>query len=178
MVPEWHDSWESRYVTVVREGGHRRFFERLLQAVEPTSLVIVSPWITSLLGEIPLSSIVDFIDRNRISTVTIMRHPGKEPMNSEAAMLMRQSENVIIYYNNELHAKIYVCRCSPCGFALLGSANLSGNATRAHEVGLMVEGKGPGEDIVKELEVLGRYDIPGRSGTFKDPQSKGLYPLM
>lgn len=172
------DPWEARYVTVVRQGGHQQFFDRLLQAVEVTSLVIVSPWITSLSGEMPLSSIVEFIDRYRVPTVTVMRHPSKEPMNSEAAMLLRQSGNVIIYYNNELHAKIYVCRCSPCGFALLGSANLSGRATRAHEVGLMIEGKGPGEDIVKELEVLGRCDIPNRAGTFKDPQSKGLYPLM
>jgi len=178
MVVRSLDPWEARYVTVVREGGHQQFFDRLLLAVEVRSLVIVSPWITSLLGEIPLSSILDFVDRNRVPTVTIMRHPSKEPNNAEAARLLVQSENVIIYYNNELHAKIYVCRCAPFGFALLGSANLSGKATRAHEVGLMIEGKGPGVDIVEELEVLGWRDIPGRAGTHRDPQSKGLYPLV
>lgn len=41
----------------------------------------------------------------------------------------------------------------------------------------MIEGKGPGVDIVEELEVLGWHDIPNRSGTFRDPESKGLYPL-
>lgn len=178
MEVRLRDSWEARYVTVVREGGHQQFFDRLLQAVEVTSLVIVSPWITALDGELPLRSIVDFVDRNAVPTVVLMRHPSKEPMNYEAAALLRQSSNVVIYYNNELHAKIYVCRCSPFGFALLGSANLSGKATRAHEVGLMIEGKGPGVDIVEELELLGRLDIPNRAGTTKDPESKGLHPLF
>lgn len=124
MVAPVRDSWEARYVAVVREGGHQQFFDRLLQAVGVTSLVIVSPWITSLPGEVSLGSILEFIDKNRVPTVTIMRHPRKEPMNSDAVALLRQSENVVLYYNNELHAKIYVCRCSPSGFALLFGESL------------------------------------------------------
>jgi len=178
MADYSHDSWEARYVTVVREGGHQQFFARLLQAVDVTSLVIVSPWISSLASEATIASILDFIDRNKVPTVAIMRHPSKEPMNLDAATALRQSRNVVLYYNNELHAKIYVCRCSPCGFALLGSANLTGRATRSHEVGLMVEGKGYGVEIVEELERLGWNDIPNRAGTTRDPQSRGLPPVV
>jgi len=178
MAGRSHDSWEARYVIVVREGGHQQFFARLLQAVDVTSLVIVSPWVSSLAGEVTLASILDFIDRNRVPTVAIMRHPSKESMNLEAATALRQSRNVVLYYNNELHAKVYVCRCAPFGFALLGSANLTGKATRSHEVGLMIEGKGPGAEIVEELEVLGWHDIPNRAGTTKDPQSRGLPPIV
>jgi len=158
--------WEERFVTVVREGGHSLFFERFIQAVEVTSLVIVSPWIQSLNGEpFSLRDILWSIERRRIPATIIMRSPGKEPLNGEAAELFEGCPFITLYYNNDLHAKVYVCRCQPYGFALLGSANLSGRATRALEVGLLIEGKGAGRAIVEELEILGKQDIPNRAGT-------------
>ncbi len=168
-------NWESRYTAVVREGGHQQFFDRFLLAVGIRSLSIVSPWITAIPGEVSLRSIVDHIDHSNIPTLVMTRHPRKEPMNREAVDVLLASDNIVLYYNNELHAKIYVCRCEPFGFALLGSANLSGNATRAHEIGLMIEGKGAGEDIVEELEKLAWQDLPGRAGSSRDPNSKGRY---
>ena len=158
--------WEERYATVVREGGHTIFFERFVQATDVTSLVIVSPWIQCLDDEpITLRSIIWSIERGRVPTTVIMRSPQKEHLNSESAEIFEHCPFITLYYNNELHAKVYVCRCQPFGFALLGSANLSGRATRALEVGLLIEGKGAGRDIVKELELLGKMDIPNRSGT-------------
>jgi hypothetical protein len=158
--------WEERFITVVREGGHTLFFERFMQATGITSLVIVSPWILGLNGEpFSLQNILHVIRRGKVPTTIIMRSPEKEQLNVEAAKLFEGSPFVTLYYNNDLHAKVYVCRCQPFGFALLSSANLSGRATRALEVGLLVEGKGAGRAIVEELEVLGKEDIPNRAGT-------------
>jgi hypothetical protein len=158
--------WEERFITVVSGGGHTLFFERFVQAVKVTSLVVVSPWIQSL-DEEPLSlkDILWSIERRKVPTTIIMRSPQKEPLNRDAAELFEGCPFITLYYNNDLHAKIYVCRCQPFGFALLGSANLSGRATRALEVGLLIEGKGVGCDIVEELELLGKDDIPNRKGT-------------
>lgn len=158
--------WEERYITVVREGGHALFFERFVQATSVTSLVIVSPWIQSLDGEpLSLTDILWTVQKGRVPTTVIMRSPDKEPLNRSAADLFEGSPFVTLYYNNELHAKVYVCRCQPFGFALLGSANLSGRATRALEIGLLVEGKGAGRGTIEELETLGKEDIPNRAGT-------------
>lgn len=158
--------WEERYITVVRDGGHTLFFERFMQSTGITSLVIVSPWILGLDAEpFSLETILNAIKRGKVPTTIIMRSPEKEHLNVEAAKRFKGSPFVTLYYNNDLHAKIYVCRCQPFGFALLSSANLSGRATRALEVGLLVEGKGAGRAVVEELEVLGKEDIPNRAGT-------------
>jgi len=159
-------AWEDKFVEVVYEGGHTRFFERFLDAREVSSLVIISPWIRILEGEpFTLSDVIRVIENQRIPTTVIMRDPKKEEMNAEADELLRQCSFANIHYNNDLHAKVYVCRCEPFGFALLGSANLSGNATRALEIGMLIEGKGLGRQIVEELELLGKDDIPNKSGT-------------
>jgi hypothetical protein len=105
--------------------------------------------------------------REKISTRVFMRHPRKEPINVEAVEIFGSCLTVNLYFNNELHAKVYVCKCDPIGFALVGSANLSGHATRSHEIGLMVEGKGKGIDIVEELQTLG-VDLQNRCGTFSN----------
>ena len=158
--------WEERFITIVSEGGHTLFFERFVQAVEVTSLLVVSPWIQSLDGEpLSLKDILWSIERGKVPTIIIMRSPQKEPLNRDAAELFEGCPFITLYYNNDLHAKIYVCRCQPFGFALLGSANLSGRATRALEVGLLIEGKGAGRAVVEELELLGKEDIPNRAGT-------------
>jgi len=158
--------WEERFITVVREGGHSLFFERFIQAVEVTSLVIVSPWIRNLDGEsLSLKDILWSVEMGRVPTTIIMRSPEREALNGDAAELFDGCPFITLYYNNDLHAKIYVCRCQPFGFALLGSANLSGQATRALEVGLLIEGKGAGRAIIEELELLGKEDIPNKAGT-------------
>lgn len=158
--------WEARFARIVQERGHEQFFERFLLASRVRRLVIVSPWITSLRGErITLEEIIAKINKDKVSTTVVMRHPRKEPWNRHAASLFSKNQLTTVYCNNELHAKLYVCRCDPFGFALVSSANLSGQATRALEIGVLIEGKGYGRDIVEELELLGTEDLPNRSGT-------------
>lgn len=161
-IPEW----EARFAKVVYEGGHTEFFNRFLLATQIRRLIIISPWISSLKGEgNTLRDIVAKIDSEQVQTTIIMRHPNKEPWNLEAAEIFSKNPLITVYVNNELHAKVYVTRCAPFGFALVGSANLSGTAIRAHEIGVLIEGKGYGKDIVEELELLGTDDLPNRSGT-------------
>jgi len=167
-------TWEEKFAEIVYEGGHKTFFERFLLATKIESLVIVSPWISTLPDEnITLEDIILTIKRQNVPTTVIMRDPERERLNIKAAKLFRQCRNIIdLYFNNELHAKVYVCKCAPFGFALLGSANLSGRATRAHEIGVLIEGKGYGREIVEELDLLGKEDILNRAGTYRDPESK------
>ncbi len=159
-------TWEEQFARVVYQGGHSIFFDRFVQAVNVHTLVIVSPWVQTLQGEsMSLVDIIRSIEQKKAPTTVVMRDPKREPLNKDADALFRDCPYVSLYYNNDLHAKIYVCRCEPFGFALLGSANLSGHAIRALEIGLLIEGKGAGGDIVEELERLGRDDIPNRSGS-------------
>jgi len=158
--------WEAKFARVVQERGHEEFFERFLLATEVQRLVIISPWITALEGErITLGDVVAKINSEKVRTTVIMRHPNKEALNQAAARIFGEDRFVTVYSNNELHAKVYVCRCSPYGFALVSSANLSGRATRALEIGILIEGKGHGKRIIEDLELLGTEDLPNRSGT-------------
>ena len=157
---------EEKYVRVVQEGGHLSFFDRFVVATGITELIIISPWITDLESErIKLSQIIYTINREKVPTIIITRDPQHESLNIDALKLFEESRWITIYYNNDLHAKVYVCHCDPFGFALIGSANLSGRATRALEIGVFIEGKGHGCNIIDELALLGKYDIPGRAHT-------------
>jgi len=173
---EFSITWEEKFTEIVYEGGHTVFFERFLLATVIKSLVIVSPWISILPDEnIRLEDIILMFKKHNVPTTVIMRDPEREHLNIRAAKLFRQyRHNIDLYFNNELHAKVYVCRCAPFGFALLGSANLSGRATRAHEIGIMIEGKGYGREIIEELDLLGKEDLLNRAGTYQDPESKKI----
>lgn len=172
---EFSVTWEGKFAEIVYQGGHAVFFERFLLATDIKSLVIVSPWISTLPDEnIGLEDIILIIKKHNVRTTVIMRDPERERLNMRAAKLFRQCLNIALYFNNELHAKVYVCRCAPFGFALLSSANLSGRATRAHEIGVMIEGKGYGREIVEELDLLGREDLLNRAGTYRDPEPKEI----
>lgn len=159
---------DRKFVNVVFSGGHEIFFDRYLQAVNVKQLIIISPWITSLKNEkITMNDILYKVQHEKINTTILMRDPKKETINYDVAEQIMKSQYVSLYYNNEIHAKVYICRCDPFGFALIGSANLSGNATRAHEIGLIIEGIGRGQEIIVELEKIGTEDLLNRAGTIK-----------
>jgi len=169
------NEWEHNYVKIVQERGHEDFFLRFSLAHKITHLTIISPWITTLKDEqYTLNEIIKKINDENIETLVFMRSPFKEKHNMDSAELFFKCPTVTLYYNDELHAKVYICRCEPFGFALVGSANLSGRATRAHEIGLMIDGKGKGIDTIKELQNLSLHDLPNRSGTIKVDKQGGM----
>lgn len=160
--------WEDKYVEVAYERGHIEFFNRVFGANRVHRLVIVSPWIGySPNDTLNLNDIVQFVASKQVETIVIMRDPEKEPTNLEAVTLLRSTISpwLTLYYNNGLHAKIYVCRCEPFGFALLSSANLTPHGPRTYEIGLMVSGFGAGKRIIEELELTATDYIPGKSET-------------
>ena len=160
--------WEESYTRVVKAGGHMFFFERLFAAHDLHSLVIISPWIGFLPREefgYSLEDIAQLINSNTIPTYVITRDPDVEAANRKAIDIFCSCPSVNLYYNNSLHAKVYVCRCEPFGFALLSSANLSMGSSKMVEIGLMIEGKGYGQIVVEELEYVGKEDLPGMSET-------------
>ena len=172
---EFSVTWEGKFARIVYEGGHIVFFERFLLATSIKKLVIVSPWISALRDEkISLEDIILMIKKHNVPTIVIMRDPERERLNMKAAKLFRECREIDLCFNNELHAKVYICRCAPFGFALIGSANLSGKATRVYEIGVMIEGKGYGREIIEELDLLGREDLLNRAGTYRDPESKNI----
>lgn len=160
--------WREKYLEVAYERSHIQFFERVFSAMEVRKLVIVSPWIASKEGDrVTIADIADYVARKEIDTTVVMRDPQKEPINFEAARLLkaRIANWLTLYYNNGVHAKIYVCRCQPFGFALLSSANLTPHGPATYEVGLFVSGFGAGEKIVEDLELIGTDYLPGKSET-------------
>lgn len=157
--------WWEKYVEVAYEKGHIEFFDRMFAANGVWRLIMVSPWIASRVDDpINIESIADYIEKFHVDTTIVMRSPEKEPTNSAAADLFMRTISpwLTLYYNNSIHAKIYVCRCQPFGFALLSSANFTPHDPRSYEVGLVINGFGAGQKIVEELELTGTDYIPGK----------------
>ena len=155
-----------KYAEVVYERGHIQFFERVFSATGVKRLVIVSPWLISTERDpITLHHIADYIERYHVETIIVMRSPQKEPKNLVAVNLLKSriASWLTLYYNNGIHAKIYVCRCQPFGFALLSSANLTPHGPTSYEVGLLIDGFGAGQKIVEELELTGTDYITGKN---------------
>jgi hypothetical protein len=144
------------------------FFKRLFGAQAVRSLVLVSPWIGVFEREhfgYSLEDIAGLIVACHIPTYVVMRAPEVAPTNDSAAVILSRCPSVNLFFNNDLHAKVYVCRCDPFGFALLSSANLSSSAANTVEIGLMIDGKGYGQLVIEELENVGKEDLPNMAGT-------------
>ena len=168
-------AWEERYAGIVRSGAHNRFFERVFMAQQIQSLIIVSPWIGSMTRQsvgYTIHDIADLITEKHIPSYIVMRSYQAEPTNLPAVEALRACPSVNLYFNNEVHAKVYVCRCDPFGFALLSSANLSESSMTSIEIGMMIEGKGYGESVVEDLEAFGKHDMLGMAGTSVDKYAK------
>lgn len=157
--------WWERYIEVAYERGHIEFFNRVFSATGVRKLVIVSPWLISQKNDpVKMADIADYVSKYDIETFIVTRSPDKEPENLQATNLLKSkiASKLTLHYNNSIHAKIYVCRCEPFGFALLSSANLTPHGPRSYEVGLIVNGFGAGQKIVEELELTGTDYIPGK----------------
>jgi hypothetical protein len=169
MMNSYIPNWRERYLEVAYERGHVQFFERVFSAVEVRKLVIVSPWINSKPSDpITFNDIVEYVVKKKVELTVVMRDPAKEPINFEVATLLKTQIPgfLTLFYNNGVHAKIYVCRCKPFGFALLSSANLTPHGVKSYEVGLFINGFGAGERVVEDLELVGTSYLPGKSESY------------
>ena len=131
------------------------FFFRVIGESRPIStLTIVTPWISKWeSGPVSLTKLRGAIDSRRIRTVVLTRPPD-EPWHADALDQLAESRLVSIYLIPNLHAKIFICDAIPMGFGLVGSANLTAQALRNFEVGILFEGRGILSHLLKELRIL------------------------
>lgn len=141
---------------VIKSGMHTVFASRLRRAGARTQrLMIASPWISETLQGDALGVITSVIRRYSIPTYVFTREPDK-PSHQAAIASLSDCPSVEIVMNPNLHAKVYACVAPPpYGFALLGSANLTGASGAMYEIGLIVLVAGGGHEVVKELASFG-----------------------
>jgi hypothetical protein len=121
----------------------------------PQTLVIVSPFISNLAGElIDLRGIVQKINKDKTLTY-IITQPSKEFYQQESIAILNQSPYVEIRYNQDIHAKLYICWCRKSeneSFALFGSGNLTSGGIRQNlELGMLIFSQDHGQTLVRNL---------------------------
>lgn len=121
----------------------------------PQILVVVSPFIGDFKTNThSLKQIIDRIDKNQIITYVVTREP-KEEYQRISIEKIRQCPSVEIRYNDDIHAKLYVCWCKKEeaeSFALFGSGNLTfGGIQRNLEIGMMLYSRDEGQALVRQL---------------------------
>lgn len=154
------------YATLVTKRVPESFTRRFIETNDHYhSLTIVSPWIDLLeKSRYPLKRILEKINKKTIRTFVITRKP-EESWHQKAIDLLLTSDFVEMNFNNDLHAKFYVCECNPYSYALLSTANLTSSGIEGYEAGMMIEGRGGGEPIVVQLRDLGQVILRLMKGT-------------
>jgi len=142
----------------------------MLSSVKAQSLVLVSPFISTLEGE--TYGLIDILmkakkDNTRVYVVT--REPEAE-YQIEGMRLLNKFSCVEIRYNPEIHAKLYICwgREVEESFAFFGSGNLTAGGIKFNlELGMMILAKGDGKNILKDLYRWGSFEIRTTSTLIK-----------
>lgn len=119
-----------------------------------STLVIVCPYISDLQGEVfNLNGVVKTINKEKIRVYIITRSP-EEDYQKVSMDLLYKSPNIEIRYNNNIHAKLFLCWCKneDDSFALFGSGNLTrGGISLNIELGMMVYAHSDGRKIIRKL---------------------------
>ena len=142
---------------IVRRGLQRTFARRLIRAGKRLSYtVIASPWLSTFEGKpYSVERLAKHMKKTNIPCYVITRPPRTDE-HLKAVQAFQDCPPVELIYNRNLHAKIYACvGPSPCGFAILGSANLTVSSLSLHEIGLIVLSGGGGDAVVRELADFG-----------------------
>jgi len=96
------------------------------------------------------------------------------PSHQVAIDMLSACNTVEIRYNSDLHAKVYVCIARTSQFALFGSGNLTDTSiTRRIEVGMMIEAKGQGVPLVRELHSWANVRLRTQSDLIKKIEMRG-----
>ena len=144
------------YVRIFTEKSVDQFLQKYLACTAfPQNLVIVSPFISDLSGEIvKLQDVVNKINRDKTPTYVITR-PPKETYQHNSMAILQQSPFIEIRYNEDIHAKLYICWCRRNeneSFVLFGSGNLTAGGMRHNlELGMMIYSQDYGRTLVRRL---------------------------
>jgi len=160
------------YVRVFTEKAVDQFLHKFMACeVFPQNLVIVSPFISNLAGEmIDLQDLVKKINKDKTWTYVITR-PAKEKYQRESMEILTQSPYVEVRYNDDIHAKLYICWCRDSeedSFALFGSGNLTKGGVRHNlELGMMIYSRDHGRTLVRDLYNWGANELRTQSIRYK-----------
>lgn len=142
----------------------------------PQNIVIVSPFISDLAGElVTLKNIIRKIDKDN-TTAYILTRPPKEEYQINSIEILKQSPNIEIRYNDDIHAKLYICWCKKNideSFAMFGSGNLTKGGLRQNlELGMMIFSKDQGRSIINDLYEWSTVGLRSQSIRITKPQMK------
>ncbi len=146
-----------RNVHVIRENVIDEFFGRFLllpEALRPTELTIVSPWLTPWEG--PKSSFTAFYQALQKSPIptTVITRTRRLRAHERCISQLGELRNVELVLLDDLHAKFFVCDLPPVPFALVGSANSTAQSFENYEIGMFIRGSGEAEGVIRDLQSL------------------------
>ena len=150
------------FATILMERVAEQFlirFDAVSQHAE--ELLIVSPVLGTLSGtRMTVERLRHVLCANRIRTYLVTRSPENDltrgaPGHRPALETFGSIEGLEIRYNDQLHAKLYVCICDDrrSSFAVIGSANLTKTSiVKNIEVGIMIRYAYQGQSLIDELK--------------------------
>ena len=163
------------FAQILTERTVEHFLRRyLVSPTPPHVMVIVSPFISDLAGEMyELKDVLKRINADHTRTYVVTR-PPRESYQQAGMELLRMSPYVEIRYNPDVHAKLYICwhREVEESFALFGSGNLTSGGLRYNlELGMMILARGQGKKLVQELYNWGAVALRTKSERVKAIQA-------
>jgi len=141
-----------------------------------TDLYIVSPVLGTLADTgLPLEQLRRILRVRKIKTYLVTQSPNTEltkkaPGHTLALNILKDLDLIEIRFNDNLHAKVYLCQCkkSEDSFALLGSANLTWTSiVKNIEIGVLIKCFSSGEPIIHELNSWFQSRLRTNSSIYK-----------
>lgn len=160
------------YVRIFTDKAVDQFLHKYMACgVFPHNLVIVSPFISDLAGElIDLQDLIEKINADKTTTYVITQPPN-EKYQQDSMDVLSQSPYVEIRYNEGIHAKLYICWCRNSeedSFALFGSGNLTKGGVRQNlELGMMIYSQDYGRNLVRDLYDWSAVELRSQSKRIK-----------
>jgi hypothetical protein len=154
------DVLEPRPPTILTERVVEKFFSRVLTETRPIArLTIVAPWISLWeSGAVGLKQLATLISVREVRTLILTR-PPTDTWHTEALAILAQSHVVQVLTIPDLHAKMFLCEAVPMGFGLVGSANLTAKSLTNLELGVMFDGRGLFNHLLRDLSTLAWQDL-------------------
>lgn len=162
-IPNKNKLKDPPFLKVYTKNTVEQFIKRyILSSIKAQILVLVSPFISTLDGELYcLKDVLNKAQKDHTRVYVVTRKPEAEYQLS-GVELLKQFSCVEIRYNPEVHAKLYICwgRELEESFAFFGSGNLTSGGLRYNvELGMMILARGEGKYILKKLYQWGGFDI-------------------
>lgn len=165
------------FAQILTERTVEHFLRRyLISPTPPQVMVIVSPFISDLAGEmVELKDVLKRVNADHTRTYVVTR-PPRETYQQVGMELLKMSPYVEIRYNADIHAKLYICwhREEEDNFALFGSGNLTPGGLRYNlELGMMILARGHGKKLIRDL-----YDWSANALRTKSERVKAIQALQ